>query len=277
MPIASPPFPFLFMLSSISCEVASLSKIQLFSDASQRLILAQGHFSLETYQQTDFDDLIIDFPLPIKGAVVKRQVEYLAGRYLARLAMQQSGLFNPYPPQLEIGHLRAPTWPKAVVGSITHHSYKASAVVLTKPLSTENFVGIDTELWLTTEQSTEIAQSIHNSKEQQILVSAGFTHAQATTLLFSAKEALFKAICPFVGEYFGFESAELKEYFGPNDNTVFYRGGWLKLQLLSDRIINKTPQKDYYCWFSCSEFDVLTMVYNDQLTMENRNSHLDIM
>ncbi|OBP13502.1 hypothetical protein A5320_18315 [Rheinheimera sp. SA_1] len=263
MVISDPPFPFLSALPSAISKVASLSQIQLFSDTSEKLILAQGNFSLEAYQQTDFADLELDCPAPIKGAVAKRQAEYFAGRYLARLAMQQSGLFNPAPPQLGIGRLRAPTWPKTVTGSITHHQQKACAVVLTQPLSAKNFVGVDTELWLTAQQSIEIAEFIHNSEERQILVSAGFTDAQATSLLFSAKEALFKAICPFVGEYFGFESAELKECSGPADTTQPYRGGWLKLRLLTDWVIANAPQQDYYCWFSCSEFDVLTLVCSD--------------
>lgn len=259
--MTNPPFLFLNMLPAATSTVASLSKIQLFSDTSQRLIFAQGNFSIEAYQHTDFADLMLDFPTSIKGAVVKRQAEYLAGRYLARLAMQQSRLFNPYPPQLGIGRLRAPTWPKVVTGSITHHQYKACAVVLTQPLSAQNFVGIDTELWLTEQQSIEIAESIHNSAELQILVSAGFTNAQATSLLFSAKEALFKAICPFVGEYFGFEAAELKACSGGADTAAINRrSGWLQLQLATDWVIARSPQKDYCCWFSCSESDVITLV-----------------
>jgi enterobactin synthetase component D len=264
--MANPPFPFLFTLPSSNCAVTSISKIELFSDTSKRLIFAQGNFSLDAYQQKDFSDLMLDFPAPIKGAVVKRQAEYLAGRYLARLAMQQSELFNPYPPQLGIGRLRAPAWPEVITGSITHHQHKACAVVLTQPLSIENFVGVDTELWLSTQLASEIAESIHNSEEMKILVNAGFTNAMATSLLFSAKEALFKAICPFVGDYFGFEAAELKGYSELDDNTTtFCRSGWLQLQLLTDWVIAKVPQQNYYCWFSCNECDLFTLVCSDSL------------
>lgn len=263
------PFSFLSALPSTISTVPSLSNIQLFTDTSQRLILAQGSFSLEAYQRKDFADLMLDLPVSIKGAVAKRQVEYLAGRFLGRLAMQQSGMFDSEVPQVGIGLLRAPTWPERVTGSITHHQYRACAVVLKQPLCADNFVGVDTELWLTTQQALEIGKSIHTAEELQILVNAGFTTSQATSLLFSAKEALFKAICPFVGEYFGFEAVELKACSVIEDTAaIVRRNGWLRLQLVADSVINRAPQQNYCCWFSCNELDTLTLVSSDVI-----NSH----
>ncbi len=264
--MSHPPFQFLSPLPCASSAVASLANIQLYADTSQRLIFTQSDIALAAYQQSDFVDLKLDLPLSMLGAVAKRQAEYLAGRYLARLAMQQSGLFDTDPPQLTIGHLRAPAWPAQVTGSITHHKHKACVVVLTQPLSAENFVGIDTELWLSAQQANEIAASVHHADEQAILLKAGLSHAMATSLLFSAKEALFKAICPFVDGYFGFETAVLTSYTGSAEmGTICCRSGWLQLQLVTDWVIAKAPQRNYHCWFSCSESDVLTLVCSDAL------------
>lgn len=264
--MSHPPFQFLTPLPPASSAVASLANIQRYADISQRLVLAQGDIAIAAYQQADFADLSIDLPLSMQKAVAKRQAEYLAGRYLARLAMQQSGLFDAEPPQLAIGHLRAPAWPAQVTGSITHHKHKACVVVLTQPLSAENFVGIDTELWLSAQQANEIAASVHHTDEQAILVKAGFSHAMATSLLFSAKEALFKAICPFVDDYFGFEAAVLTSYTGSDEpGTTSCRSGWLQLQLVTDWVIAKAPQQNYHCWFRCRESDVLTLVCSDVL------------
>ena len=263
--MSCPPFPFLSVLPLATSTASSLSKIQLFSDTLQRLILARANFSIDSYQLSDFADLMLDFPGAIENSVLKRQAEYLAGRYLVRLGMQQSGLFNPEPPQLGIGLLRAPAWPDVVTGSITHHQHSACAVVLTQPLAINNFVGVDTELWLTSQQASEIAVSIHNPNELHILVSAGFTNEQATTLLFSAKEALFKAICPFIGGYFGFDAAELQAcyYFAGNTATTG-RSGCLQLQLTTNWVAARAPQQKYRCWFSCREVDVLTLVCSDK-------------
>lgn len=260
------PLPFLFARPVAINSLSSLSKIQLFSDALQQLILARANFSIDSHQLSDFTDLMIDLPSSIGNSVSNRQAEYLAGRYLAYLAMQQSGLFLPAPPQIGIGLLRAPIWPKAITGSITHHQYSASAVVLTQPLSANSFVGIDTELWLTAHQAREISESIHSHYELHLLTSAGFTSAQATTLLFSAKEALFKAICPFVGEYFGFDSVELRECYEYPDNAAFAgRCGWLKLQITTNWVAARAPQKKYHCWFSCSDADVLTLTFSERV------------
>uniref|UniRef100_A0A486XU86 Enterobactin synthase component D n=1 Tax=Rheinheimera sp. BAL341 TaxID=1708203 RepID=A0A486XU86_9GAMM len=270
------PFPFLSTLASVTSKLANLSKIQLFTDTSQRLILARGNFSLETYQQTDFTDLMLDFPASLEFSVVKRQAEYLAGRYLGRLAMQQSGLFNHTPPQIGIGLLRAPTWPKVVTGSITHHEYSACAVVLTQPLAINNFVGVDIELWLSSQQASEIAESIHNPDELHVLVKAGFSNAQATTLIFSAKEALFKAICPFVGEYFSFDAAELHACFEFTDNSMITgRSGWLTLQLTTEWVVARAPQSKYRCWFNCREADVLTLVCSNAANAHWLNSIIE--
>lgn len=260
MAMSNPPLPFLTALHQASSPVACLSNIRLFSDMSQQFIVAQANFSPDSYRQRDFADLRLECPSSIQGAVPKRQAEYLAGRYLARLVMQQSGLFSHEPPQLGSGRLRAPAWPDSVTGSISHHHSKACAVLLNKPVAADNFVGVDTELWLSEQQACEIAGSIHNAAERQILRDAGCTDAQATSLLFSAKEALFKAICPFVDEYFGFECAQLTQCGWLADTTTPYRVGWLKLQLLTDWVIAKAPQQDYHCWFSGSEVDLLTLV-----------------
>lgn len=259
-------FPFLSPLSQTSFEIANLREIILLSDAAKRLILATGSFSVKAYSQTDFAHLKLDFPESIKNAVLKRQAEYLAGRYLSHLAMRQSGLFNFPPPQLGSGKLREPAWPQVLTGSITHHQNKACVAVLTQPLSSENFVGIDTEIWLTAQQASEIAESIHNTEELQLLLNNNFTNNQATSLLFSAKEALFKAICPFVGKYFGFKAARLIGYLNLAERrTTSIKTGWLKLELVDKHIIERAPQRIYHCWFSCNEYDVITLISSDTL------------
>lgn len=261
--ISNPPLPFLTALSAPASTVAALSHIQLWADAAQQLIVATGDFSKDLYQPTDFAVLRLDFPAALVGAVPKRQAEYLAGRYMARLAMQQSGLFVPAPPQLGVGQLRAPNWPAQVTGSITHHQHKACAALLTQPLSTRSFVGIDIELWLAATQATEIACSVHSAAESHILQQSGFSSTEATSLIFSAKEALFKAICPFVGEYFGFECAEVTACTLLPGCTATKRSGRLTLRLSADWVVAKAPQQNYCCWFSCSAVDVLTLVGSD--------------
>ncbi|HCU64804.1 MAG TPA: hypothetical protein DF774_03505 [Rheinheimera sp.] len=273
--MSCPPFRFLSELPASGVQVSCFSEIQLFCDNSQQLLLARCRFLQAAFRQADYAGLMIELPSDIAGAVPKRQLEYLAGRYLSRLLLQQSGLFQPLPPQLGVSLMRAPAWPLAVTGSITHHQSHACTVLLTRPLAADNFIGVDTELWLSPQQAHDIATSIHNPAEQDMLLRAGFTAVQATTLLFSAKEALFKAICPFVGEYFGFDAAELKacsQFAAVGSCST--EDGWLELQLTSEWVAARSPQRTFRCWFRCSQLDVLTLVCSDALTARWQNRGL---
>ncbi|WP_333796774.1 4'-phosphopantetheinyl transferase family protein [Rheinheimera sp.] len=262
-----PPFRFLSELPVSGAQVPSLSEIQLFCDNSQQLLLACCGFSQTAFRQTDYTGLMIELPPDIADAVPKRQIEYLAGRYLSRILLQHSGLFQCQPPQLGVSQMRAPAWPPCVTGSITHHQNHACAVLLTRPLAPDNFIGVDTELWLSAQQALDISISIHRPAEQEMLLRAGFTAAQATTLLFSAKEALFKAVCPFVGEYFGFDAAELTDCSQLAAVSSFTtEGGWLELQLTSEWVAVRSPQRTFRCWFSCSQQDVITLVCSDAIS-----------
>ena len=260
----STPYPFLKLSSFVSCDVTCISSVQVFEDEFSQLIMVCGDFSVDTYLLSDYRSLGIDLPTNISNSVVKRQTEYLCGRYLSRLALRQSGLFFPTAPQISTGPLRAPVWPDSVTGSITHHNYRAWAVLLTQPLASNNFIGIDTELWLSPMQAKEIAATIHNEEELLVLLSAGFNAAQATTLLFSAKEALFKAICPFVGEYFGFEVVQVELCSELQEDVSGFVGS-MQLRLIDLEIASKAPQDNYACWFSCSEQEVLTLVCSQSL------------
>ena len=258
------PFPFLTALPMSFSAIAHISELQLFADPIQTLIVAQANFSVTAYQPTDFCKLGCDFPHSLQNAVTKRQAEYLAGRYLSQLTMQQSGLFSPTPPQLGVAAMRSPDWPQAVIGSISHHLQSVCVALLTQPLAINSFVGLDTELWLKSQQASEIASSIHQADEHQILLDSGFTSSQATTLIFSAKEALFKAICPFVGEYFGFDTAVLTCCVElTKTTTTTNRYGWLHLTLTTDWVLAKAPQQTYRCWFACNDREVITLICSD--------------
>lgn len=258
------PFPFLLNLPVNSNKQPFISEIELFSDKLSRLFLTRARFSVDSYCLDDFRKLGVNLPHSMENTAIKRQAEYLCGRYLSRLAMQKSGIFLSSIPQVGTSHLRAPNWPDSVTGSITHHRNRASVVVLARPLDRNNFVGVDSELWLTLEQASEVRNFVHNNQELTILLKAGLTAAQATTLLFSAKEALFKAVCPFVNEYFGFETARLQAC-SDLVKVVFGFFGSMQIQLVDDGIARRAPQRSYKCWFSCNECEVLTLVFSNKL------------
>jgi 4'-phosphopantetheinyl transferase EntD len=128
-------------------------------------------------------------------AVDARQREFAAGRQAARAAMAQLGL----PQQaIPIAANRAPIWPCGISGSITHSASLCLAAVTAAP----HLIGIDLEpatpldfnLWDTVLLPDERAALMHLPDAAHI-----------AKLIFSAKEAAYKAQYPRSQTLFGFE------------------------------------------------------------------------
>lgn len=127
-----------------------------------------------------------------------RQLTFSTGRHCAHLALAEQS--TNAQAVLRVG--RVPRWPKGVAGSITHTSTLAAAVVSRHHRS----VGIDLEQ--IGRVTPELYQRLFTNSERQALATAS-QHARDATCLFSAKEAVYKAVYPLVGQYIGFQEAEV--------------------------------------------------------------------
>jgi enterobactin synthetase component D len=151
-------------------------------------------------------ELGVSLPERLADAVVKRKVEFLAGRFCARLAMAQLG--QPEAGEIAIGEKRQPLWPEGLIGSITHSKGFASAVVA----SSDNIIGIgiDSEQLIAEKTAANVSSHILVDSEsyeanRQLVDSP----REYLTLIFSAKESIFKCLYPQVGQYFDFRDAEV--------------------------------------------------------------------
>ncbi|MCW8196282.1 4'-phosphopantetheinyl transferase superfamily protein [Proteobacteria bacterium 005FR1] len=152
-------------------------------------------------------ELGVALPERLSDAVVKRKVEFLAGRYCARLAMARLG--ETPVEEIAIGEKRQPLWPQGLVGSITHSKGFASAVVA----RSERIIGIgiDSEQLIAEKTAANVSSHILVETEtfeanRQFVDSA----REYLTLVFSAKESIFKCLYPQVGQYFDFRDAEVE-------------------------------------------------------------------
>ncbi len=155
---------------------------------------------------SSFLEMGFSLPESLNKAVAKRQSEYLAGRYCAKQA-----LLSLNAPIQALGQLgeknRAPLWPANFVGSISHSHGLARAVVA----RAEDFlsIGIDSEKLVSKEQAVKLKDHICYPLEltlgEKLGIEASFS------LIFSAKESIFKAINPLVGVFFGYMDASLVE------------------------------------------------------------------
>ncbi|MFN1130333.1 enterobactin synthase subunit EntD [Lelliottia nimipressuralis] len=168
-------------------------------------LLTLGGVSLHRidFDPTTFDhaDLLwLPHHADLSHASAKRKAEHLAGRIAAVQALQPFGI-TTVP---GIGANGEPLWPTGFAGSISHSGTQALALAVRRDNA---LVGIDCEALIAEKEAVEIQDGIINEQEKRVLLSAGYPFALALTLVFSAKESLFKALFPRVNAFMGFDSA----------------------------------------------------------------------
>lgn len=137
-------------------------------------------------------------------AVEKRRREFVTARACARSALGQLGL----PPRaIPSGPRGEPRWPPGVVGSITHcDGYRACVVARAADLAT---IGIDAEP--NEPLPPGLLGDIALPAERTMLRRLAREDPAVSwdRLLFSAKEAVYKAWYPLAERWLGFEDAEI--------------------------------------------------------------------
>lgn len=166
-------------------------------------------FKEEGYHQQLFNYLNIYYPMSLDNAVNKRCAEFLAGRYVAREVLRKSAWIAEPIPTITVGKNRMPNFPFPIAGSISHTDNLAVCAIVKSAPESKRYLGIDVESYMSIVQADEVWKSIHTRQELSLAVEQGISREIATTLYFSAKESLFKAIYPQIGFYFGFEVAQI--------------------------------------------------------------------
>jgi enterobactin synthetase component D len=148
------------------------------------------------------------YPMPdhLHRAVLKRQVEFMAGRICAQQAIE--ALTGQKPDDIPAQPDRAPGWPPGIVGAITHTTHYAAALVA----SDRHYqgIGIDCE-GIVSAANLNLQRHICRPQELDALQAAQpeWSPEHLLTLVFSAKESLFKCLYPQVGQFFGFAAARV--------------------------------------------------------------------
>lgn len=160
-------------------------------------ILISACYHPDRFDRALFAQSGLALPDALSRAVPKRQAEFLAGRITAHEALRRLGVDAG---DIGRGRFGEPLWPEGVRGALTH---------------SKGFVAA----WLTTGDWQPGLDAEHMPRPSAIeAIRAGVLtdaeRAQSLTdrehvALFSAKEALFKALFPQVGAWFGFTAAEL--------------------------------------------------------------------
>jgi len=146
-------------------------------------------------------------PAALESATAGRKIQFLAGRLCAREAIE--GL-APGAPEATLPRDAdgCPVWPDGLVGSISHTERFATAAVARR--CEARGLGVDVEPLMSGETAAEIARLVASEDEaRRVAETAGLNRLEAITLVFSAKESLFKALYPETRTHFDFLDCEV--------------------------------------------------------------------
>jgi len=177
-----------------------LSEPELWPQGAGRCLLF-AQYDIARYRDSDYAGAGLAPPDFLSRAVPKRRAEFLAGRALAGQALARLGATGA------VGRDShgAPVWPRGMQGSISH-SHGMVGVWLGQGATT---FGLDLEALADPRAVRAICHSVLTPGDR---VHLGATpDAAGATAVFSAKEALYKALFPRVGRFFGFDHAEIAE------------------------------------------------------------------
>ncbi|MXZ43577.1 MAG: 4'-phosphopantetheinyl transferase superfamily protein [Gammaproteobacteria bacterium] len=124
-----------------------------------------------------------------------RRNQYSSGRRAAELGLSFLSVNTaPY-----VVDERRPTWPQSIVGSIAHSNILAVALVGLK----QDFRGVGIDILPTRGVSDKVRERILLDEELKVVSEGGDQDWQ--TMLFCAKESVYKATNPATDEFLGFK------------------------------------------------------------------------
>lgn len=148
----------------------------------------------------------------------KRRREFAAGRRCAAQALIDAGAQDV---EVGVGAAREPRWPAGFVGSITHSAFRAGAAV--GPTRSLRAIGIDFEPIFDDEAMRDAAPAALSDAEWRLC--SEWSPNELATLVFSAKESLYKCLYPLAATFFDFTDVEVAELVSP---------GIFRIRLLRD-------------------------------------------
>lgn len=140
-------------------------------------------------------------------AVEKRRREFIAGRRCLRAAFSQLGLPER---AILVGHMRCPEIPSGYSATITHSGDLCAAAAM--PQGEFLAIGIDIESFapLGSDLSSMILTPADSQMVEELATNSTLSAMHWAKLIFSAKEAFYKAYFQIVGEFLDFLEAEIK-------------------------------------------------------------------
>ena len=197
---------------------------------SQRVCYRSLHYTDDAVALPLSVETLSRLPQSLRHATQKRQREFLAGRWCAKQALQCLGAGSTH---VAMAEDRAPIWPDGVVGSITHTgNFAAAAVAWAADIAG---VGIDSEEIIDPAAARDIADICMVDEAMLFEPAHGRSFCEFCTLVFSAKEAVFKCLFPLARKFLEFSDVRItsldwnRRYFTWTTVTEYIGTGRLSL------------------------------------------------
>ena len=181
----------------------------------------------------------------ISKAIDKRRYEFSAGRLCGRKALQQLGIDNCLLTQGKNGE---PIWPDQITGSISHSKKWAAAAIST----TKDIMAVGFDIETINRISSGILKRIITEKEKELRDKKDEQDAQIyATLIFSAKEAIYKALSKLYSKTLRFKDVSII----PNvDKSEF------KIELNDKELNSFLKNVRPFCRYFIHENDIFTAI-----------------
>lgn len=213
-------------LSSNQC-IGSDNLSNVFVTARQLITLPGSHllawtclFNIDEFNNNQFNFILKGSSVSVR-AVAKRKAEHVAGRLCIHWCYQM--LVNQTPPLIYSDKHGCPIWPVPFKGSISHCNGKAVGVLTLDPHIQS--LGLDIETLLDDKTTADIVSMVLSSEELSLYASAykeKMLFSCYVTLIFSAKEAIYKALYPIVKHMFDFSAASVVAVSNTNIRFILH-------------------------------------------------------
>lgn len=172
-------------------------------DHARSLHIYKCFFTEDNFDVASFNHHNIDLPPTLLKSHNTRKCHFFTGQYISKIALNDLKSDSLTVQRHEDGY---PLWPNRFSGSISHTKGLACCAIS----NTIKFVGVDVQIKIADSALLLIENRALSSDEQHHIASTNvFDQSTAVTLIFSAKEAIFKAIYPNVRIMFSFDTLKL--------------------------------------------------------------------
>lgn len=225
-----------------------ITNVETWKLAELNINLILCKYRLQNFSDELFIKHRVDIPKVIECSVETRRAEFLAGRMMAFQALKFSGFASHE--QIKASKNKGPIWPCGYLGSISH----SKEFIFTAACEGKkcNSLGVDLEHIFSLETYNNVSKHVHTKSEINIFLNTGISELAASTIIFSAKESLYKALFKYVNQFFGFEVA--------NIISVDMKTYTLEIELIEEFRLKYNLKDKYKCYFNKINDIVITLV-----------------